>query len=170
MPRMVALAAMRGIRAAVQRRSIGRRVAFAVLIAAAPLSLARAQTAETRSLILQLDGPPQFEDAGYYAASWKGFYDEAGLHVEIRPGSPPGQTTVDPIREVTEGRAQFGIGSMQLVVRAGQGLPLLLLAPIFQSGGTAIYYRADSDFGSPGALLKGKIGRLPATDISTSNC
>jgi ABC-type nitrate/sulfonate/bicarbonate transport system substrate-binding protein len=44
-------------------------------------------------------------------------------------------------------------------------LPLLLLAPIFQQSGTAVYYRADGDFGSPAALGKAKVARLPASDI-----
>jgi hypothetical protein len=50
-------------------------------------------------------------------------------------------------------------------VRTAQGLPLLLLAPIFQQSGAAVYYRADADFPSPAALAKAKLGRLPASDI-----
>jgi len=161
---MVAFAAARGVRAAAQRRSILRRLGLAALVASAPLFSVRADEPPAK-LVLQLGGPVQFEYAGYFAALWKGFYKEAGLAVEIRPGSAPGQAAIDPAHEIAEGHAQFGTGSMQLVVRTGQGLPLLLLAPIFQASGAAIYYRADSDFASPGALLKGKIGRLPATDI-----
>lgn len=41
----------------------------------------------------------------------------------------------------------------------------MLVAPIFQESGAAIYYRADSDFSSPAALAKAKLGRLPASDI-----
>jgi ABC-type nitrate/sulfonate/bicarbonate transport system substrate-binding protein len=51
------------------------------------------------------------------------------------------------------------------VVRAAQGFPLLVLAPIFQQSGAAVYYRADADFGSPVALAKAKLARLPASDI-----
>ena len=58
------------------------------------------------------------------------------------------------VRELAEGHAQFGVGTMRLVTRAAQGLPILLLAPVFQSSGTEIYYRADGDFASPGALAK----------------
>src|SRR5436189_93925 len=56
-------------------------------------------------------------------------------------------------------------GPAGLMVRTAQGLPLLLLAPIFQQSGAAVYYRADTDFPSPGALAKAKLGRLPASDI-----
>ncbi len=115
-------------------------------------------------LALQLHREPQFEFAGYYAALWKGFYRDAGLAVEIRPGNPPGRTPIDPVREVIERRAQFGTGTAQLLVRAAAGSPLILLAPVFQQSGAAIYYRADGDFSSLG-LLKAKLGRLLPSSI-----
>lgn len=116
-------------------------------------------------LTLQLHREPQFEFAGYYAALWKGFYREAGLEVEIKPGAPPGAAPIDPVREVIERRARFGTGTAQLLIRAAQGSPLMLLAPIFQQSGAAVYYRADGDFSSPRALLNARFGRLPASDI-----
>ena len=117
------------------------------------------------AVVLQLHAPAQFEFAGYYAAQWLGYYRDAGLNVEIRPGGARAQVPIDPVREVAEGRAQFGTGTMQLVIRSAQGLPLLLVAPIFQQSGAAVYYRADSDFSSPAALVKARLGRLPASDI-----
>ena len=69
-------------------------------------------------LVLQLHRPAQFEFAGYYAALWRGFYREAGLEVEINPGAPPGAPPIDPVREIVEGRAQFGTGTVQLLIRA----------------------------------------------------
>jgi ABC-type nitrate/sulfonate/bicarbonate transport system substrate-binding protein len=116
-------------------------------------------------LVLQLHREPQFEFAGYYAALWKGFYREAGLEVEIRPGAAPGAVPIDPVREVTERRAQFGTGSAQLLIRAAQGLPLLLLAPIFQQSDAAIYYRAGGELSSLNWLLNAKLGRLPPSSF-----
>jgi ABC-type nitrate/sulfonate/bicarbonate transport system substrate-binding protein len=116
-------------------------------------------------MVLQLHREPQFAFAGYYAALWKGFYRETGLEVEIKPGTPPGATPIDPVREVTERRAQFGTGSAQLLIRTAQGLPLLLLAPIFQQSGTAVYYRADGDFSPPHALLNARVGRPPPSNV-----
>src|SRR5438067_11101694 len=133
----------------------------------AVLSAGTAASAEADAgkLVLQLHAPAQFEFAGYYAALWQGFYRDGGLAVEIKPGAGRGQKPVDPVREVSEGRAQFGTGTAELVVRTAQGLPLLLLAPVFQQSGAAVYYRADNDFASPAALAKAKLGRLPASDI-----
>ena len=136
---------------------------MACAVALAVTGLANAAAADP--LVLQLRGPAQFQYAGYYAALWQGFYAEAGLTVEIQPGAPRGQTPTDPVRELAEGRAQFAVGGSELVIRAAQGLPLLLLAPIFQQSGTTVYYRADGDFGSPAALGKAKLARLPASDI-----
>jgi ABC-type nitrate/sulfonate/bicarbonate transport system substrate-binding protein len=141
---------------------MSKAMAVAALLAAMVLANA-ARAAET--VVLQLHGPPQFEFAGYYAALWQGFYRDAGLEVDIRPGADRGQPAIDPMRQVTEGRAQFATGSMDLVVRTAQGLPLLLLAPIFQQSGAAVYYRTENDFASPAALAKAKLGRLPASDI-----
>src|SRR5437773_9364930 len=141
---------------------MSRLMAVATLLAA--LGVVGAASAEEK-LVLQLHGPAQFEFAGYYAALWQGFYADAGLSVEIKPGAGRGEAPIDPVREVTEGRAQFGTGSAELVVRTAQGLPLLLLAPIFQESGAAVYYRADNNVASPAALLKAKLGRLPASNI-----
>jgi len=137
-------------------------MAVATILAA--LVVAGAASAEEK-LVLQLHGPAQFEFAGYYAALWQGFYRDSGLTVEVKPGAGRGEAPIDPVREVTEGRAQFATGTAALVVRTAQGLPLLLLAPIFQASGAAVYYRADADFPSPGALAKAKLGQLPASDI-----
>src|SRR5262249_26206902 len=124
-----------------------------------------AGSAVAEKLILQLHREPQFEFAGYCAALWKRFYRDAGLDVEIRPCAPPAGTPIDPVREIVERRAQFGTGTAELLVRAGQGAPLLLLASVFPQSGAAGYFRADSDFSTPQALLGAKIGHLPASNI-----
>src|SRR5947208_14325632 len=142
--------------------TMSRLMAVATLLAA--LGAAGAASAED-PLVLQLHGPAQFEFAGYYAALWQGFYTEAGLDVEIRPGAGRGQAPIEPVRELTEGRAQFGTGGTELAIPAAQGLPEVVLAPIFQQSGAAVYYRADTDFSSPAALGKAKLARLPASNI-----
>jgi ABC-type nitrate/sulfonate/bicarbonate transport system substrate-binding protein len=144
---------------------MSRRLAIAAVLTAFALTILPIAAGAADKLVLQLHREPQFEFAGYYAALWQGLYQEAGLDVEITPGTPPGAIPIDPVREITEGRAQFGTGTVQLLIRAAQGQSLLLLAPVFQQSGAAVYYRADSDFSSPGALLAGRVGRLPASNI-----
>ncbi len=35
----------------------------------------------------------EFTTAGFYAAQWQGYYDEAGLEVEIKPGFTPARSS-----------------------------------------------------------------------------
>src|SRR5215469_14156712 len=156
---------------------MSRRFPISAALIALELSLIRAAWVELAltaasgaasaadKLVLQLHRAAQFEFAGYYAALWQGFYRDAGLEVEIRPGAPAGAPPTDPVREIAEGRAQFGTGTVQLLIRAAQGQSLLLLAPIFQQSDARVYYRVDGDFSSPGALLNGRIGRLPPSNV-----
>ncbi len=142
----------------------GRWVIYAASLLL-PLTVVPGGAIAADKIVLQLHREPQFAFAGYYAAQWKGFYREAGLDVEIKPGTHAGGTPIDPVREVIERRAQFGTGNSQLLIRTAQGLPLLLLAPIFQQSGTAVYYRADSDFSAAHALVSAKIGRLAPSNF-----
>src|SRR4051812_3957769 len=112
--------------------AMSKIMAIAAMAAMAAVNLANA----AEKVVLQLHGPAQFEFAGYYVALWKGFYDAVGLTVEIKPGEVKagagrGAAPIDPVREVMEGRAQFGTGGGEVVVRTAQGQPLLLLAPVF---------------------------------------
>lgn len=143
---------------------MSRVTAFAAALVLALFALPGISSAAD-AVVLQLGGPATFEFAGYYAALWQGYFRDAGLDVTIRPGTLRGQAPVDAVREVAEGRAQFGTGTMQLVIRRAQGLPILLVAPIFQQSGATVYYRADSDFSSPAALINARLGRLSASDI-----
>lgn len=132
---------------------------LALMLAGAPGTAAAAD-----DVVLQLHRGAQFEFAGYYAALWKGFYREAGIEVEIKPGASPA-AAIDAVREVIERRAQFGTGTAQLLVHAAQGAPLVLLAPIFQRSGAAIYYRAGGNFSSLHSLLGWRLGRLPPSNV-----
>ncbi|CAN5559027.1 hypothetical protein BH09VER1_BH09VER1_38550 [soil metagenome] len=79
-------------------------------------------------VVLQLKWHHQFQFAGYYAAIAKGYYREAGLDVELREAQPGH----DPIDEVIDGHAQFGVGTSNLVLLRGQNKPVVVLAVIYQ--------------------------------------
>jgi ABC-type nitrate/sulfonate/bicarbonate transport system substrate-binding protein len=100
------------------------RLLAAALCAAA--GLAHAQKLETVSL--QLKWKHQFQFAGYYAALEKGYYRAAGLDVLIREASG----NEDPIGTVLSGKADFGVGASELVLRRALGEPVVLLAAILQ--------------------------------------
>jgi len=77
---------------------------------------------------LQLKWHHQFQFAGYYVAKELGYYKEAGLDVKIEPAS----TNQDPIANVLDGGAQYGVGSSDLLLARNSGKPVVVLAVIFQ--------------------------------------
>lgn len=77
---------------------------------------------------LQLKWMHQFQFAGYYAALEQGYYRDAGLEVRIAEANPE----TDPVREVVEGRAQFGVSNSALILSRSKGIPVVALAVIFQ--------------------------------------
>jgi len=56
---------------------------------------------------LQLKWTHQFQFAGYYMAQAKGFYKQQGIEVNLIPATPG----IDPIKQVLNGNAQFGVGT-----------------------------------------------------------
>lgn len=89
---------------------------------------------------LQLKWHHQFQFAGYYAALEKGFYEEAGLAVTLREAT----TNTDIVQTVIEGHADFGVGTSELMISYAKGLPVLMVAPIFQHSPLMMLVRADA--------------------------
>ena len=77
---------------------------------------------------LQLKWMHQFQFAGYYAAVQQGYYRDAGLNVTIVPATPG----KDPIQEVINGQAEYGVGTSSLLLNRNAGTPVVALAVIFQ--------------------------------------
>ena len=82
-----------------------------IAVSFAPLAVARSEG----TLRVQLNWKHQFEFAAFYAAQSKGFYRDAGLDIEIVEGGPG----IDAVREVEEGRADFGVGTSSVVRARG---------------------------------------------------
>lgn len=97
--------------------------AFLLLLVLLPLPASALE-----KVTLQLKWKHQFQFAGYYAAQEKGYYREAGLDVEIIEAGPE----TDPVREVLDGRAQFGVSNSALILSRAQDKPVVALAVIFQ--------------------------------------
>jgi diguanylate cyclase (GGDEF)-like protein len=88
------------------------------------LPCARANEAVT----LQLKWQHAFQFAGYYAAKEKGYYDQAGLNVEIKVAS----AGTDAMLEVVSGRAEYGTGTSSLLLARKAGKPVVVLAVVLQ--------------------------------------
>jgi len=79
-------------------------------------------------VVLQLKWRHQFQFAGYYAAIAQGYYRDAGLEVELRE-AVPGK---DPLEEVVDGHAQYGVGTSNVILARAEGKPVVVLAVIYQ--------------------------------------
>lgn len=90
------------------------------------------------NVTLQLKWRHQFQFAGYYAAVEKGYYRDAGLRVALVEASP-GTNVVD---EVVTGRAQYGVGTSELLL-ARRLSPVVALAVIFQHSPLIMLARED---------------------------
>lgn len=79
-------------------------------------------------VVLQLKWTHAYQFAGYYAAKEMGFYQDAGLDVQIKPL----QTGIDVVQEVVSGKANFATGTSGLLVARQNGAPVVVLASVFQ--------------------------------------
>ena len=104
-------------------------------------------------ITLQLRWEPQFQFAGYYMALERGYYAQAGLDVEIRPGVAPGPRYLSAMTEVEEGRATFGIGSVDVVLARANGAPLSIVSSIFQNSPVEIYTRSETRISNLSELM-----------------
>ncbi len=77
---------------------------------------------------LQLKWKHQFQFAGYYAAVEKGYYRDAGLDVEILEA----EIGNEPMDVVIDGKAEFGVGTSDVLLYHAMGKPLVVLGVIFQ--------------------------------------
>jgi len=132
-----------------------------LLLLFATLCAACRQVLAYDEVVLQLRWDHQFQFAGYYAAKWQGYYAEADLEVEIRPAPQADGRILQSVAEVATGRAEFGIGAADILLGLDGGIPLRLLAAIFQTDATAWYALPESGLHYPGDFLRLRVLRAP---------
>jgi len=92
-------------------------------------------------IILQTDWYAQAEHGGFYNALYKGFYEKAGLDVEIHQGGP---NSLGPERVAT-GKAHFAITrSVDIMLFASQGIPLIIVTAYMQRDPQALLLHAEN--------------------------
>lgn len=84
------------------------------------------------NVTLQLKWDHEFQFAGYYAAQWQGYYEAAGLNVTIRSRVTPDGKLLDVGDELQRGNAEFAVAGPDLLIYRDRGIPVIILATIFQ--------------------------------------
>ncbi|MCW4113679.1 ABC transporter substrate-binding protein [Aurantimonas sp. MSK8Z-1] len=125
------------------------------LFAAAALAAATAMTAPALaadSVTLQLKWVADAQFAGYFVAKDKGFYEDEGLDVTIKPGGPD----IAPEQVIAGGGADVIVDWMAAALVAREkGVPLVNIAQPFVKGGLQLTCRKDTGITTP-ADMKGK--------------
>jgi len=114
---------------------------------------------ELKKVTLQLRWDHQFQFAGYYAAKWNGYYADAGLDVTIRSGVGPDGKVRNVVEEIEQGNADFGVGSADILLGIDRGVPLVVLASIFQRSAAEFYAKETTELRTLGDLGKLKVAR-----------
>src|SRR5690606_36058504 len=105
---------------------------IASLLMASAFSLAAFQAEAADKVTLQLKWVTQAQFAGYYVAKDKGFYEEEGLDVEIKPGGPD----IAPPQVMAGGGADVIVEWMPAALATRErGVPLVNIAQPFKSSG-----------------------------------
>ena len=114
--------------------------------AAALLTLSASAAEAADKLTLQLKWVTQAQFAGYFVAKDKGFYDEVGLDVTIKPGGPD----INPSQVIAGGGADVVVDWMPSALAPREkGVPLVNIAQVFQKSGMMLTCRNDSGVTSP---------------------
>src|SRR5207237_3933352 len=116
---------------------------------------------EKTNVVLRLGWLARGYDAPYYLALARGYYDEAGLNVEIKEGQGSGPT----LNLVAGGQEQFGmVDGAVLLIGAGKGLPGRMVAGVMQRSPAALMVHADSGIDKPRDLAGKSAGMVPGAN------
>jgi NitT/TauT family transport system substrate-binding protein len=111
---------------------IGRAISMTARLAcgvAAALVLASNPSWSAEKIKFQLNWLPEGEHCGFYQAKAAGFYDQAGLDVDLLPGGP--ETNVPLL--ISNGAVDLGMGSSFTGLNmVDQGIPGVMVAAFFQ--------------------------------------
>jgi NitT/TauT family transport system substrate-binding protein len=119
---------------------------FASLLAAGVFSLAAFHANAADKVTLQLKWVTQAQFAGYYVAKDKGFYEEEGLDVDIKPGGPD----IAPPQVIAGGGADVIVDWMPSALATREkGVPLVNIAQPFKKSGMMLTCLKESGVKTP---------------------
>jgi|GEM_PF-1261373 ABC-type nitrate/sulfonate/bicarbonate transport systems, periplasmic components len=120
--------------------SIVNKQLAAVLLITCYLLLLPAKSYGLEKITLLLKWKHQYQFAGYYAAIAHGYYQKAGLDVEIKEADSEAYT----IDQVVKGNYNFGIANSGIVVHYLNGEPVVVMASICQRSPSILLVKKSS--------------------------
>jgi NitT/TauT family transport system substrate-binding protein len=124
-----------------------------VSMLAGAMSLAAFQAIAADKVTLQLKWVTQSQFAGYYVAKEKGFYEEEGLDVDIKPGGPD----IAPPQVIAGGGADVIVDWMPSALATREkGVPLVNIAQVFKQSGMMLTCRKETGIKDPKTDFKGR--------------
>ena len=134
----------------VNKEKIMKKLFLTLIAAGMTFSSSMALAAD--KLTLQLQWVTQAQFAGYYVALDKGYYDDEGLDVTIKPGGPD----IAPPQVLAGGGADMMLNWMPSALAARErGVPIVNIAQPFKSSGLQLTCRKETGIKSP-ADFRGK--------------
>jgi len=130
-----------------------RRIVTSVAILVLGAMSVVAQAAESATVRLKWFHQAQF--AGFYVAKEKGYYQAAGLDIDIQPGGPD----FPAVQMVSGGNEQFGVtGADQILIARSKGVPVVALAVIFRRNPFVLFSLAKSGIKTPADFVGKNVG------------
>jgi NitT/TauT family transport system substrate-binding protein len=122
------------------------RRTFTGILAAAALAGFSLSAQAADELTLQLKWVTQAQFGGYYVALDKGFYEEEGLDVTIKPGGPD----ISPVQVLAGGGADVVVNWMPDALAAREkGVPIVNIAQIFDRSGMMLTCLKENGISGP---------------------
>lgn len=113
-------------------------------------------------LTIMLDWYPNAVHTALYVAQEKGYFEEAGLHVNIEM---PADTN-DPLKLAATGKVDMAISYLtETIVAKSENIPIVSVASLVQHSLDGIMYKAESGIKSP-KDLEGKVVGYPSSSVS----
>jgi NitT/TauT family transport system substrate-binding protein len=139
----------------VSRRRFLRHAGLAGAAGLAAVPLRRARAATLRPITMRLDWLYQGPNDGFIIAREKGYYEAAGLDVDIGPGKGSGSTA----QLVASKAAQIGFADGFVVGNSvAKGAKIVMVAAVYRRNPAAVVVLADSDIKTPKDLEGKTIG------------
>jgi len=141
-----------------ERPKMKRRSIFALCLAVClvlglcfAVGCADKKESELKDITLCLDWTPNTNHTGFYVAAANGYYEEAGLNVQIVQPPEDGATAM-----VAAGQAQFGItvqDSLASAFAREEPLPIKAVAALLQHNSSGIISRVGEGMDRPAGLM-----------------